>query len=80
MNSAFVEGSPVDVLLFGEKKKGNIFTASMGMTSGSETNASTVQIIAGLRHLIKVCDITSFAISTTGADGTRLYTMENAMA
>jgi hypothetical protein len=39
MNSAFVEGSPVDVLLFGEKKKGNIFTASMGMTSGSESNA-----------------------------------------
>jgi hypothetical protein len=80
MNSAFVEGSPVDVLLFGEKKKGNIFTASLGMTSGSESNASTIAVIAGLRHLIKVCDITKFAISTVGADGSRLYTMENAEA
>jgi hypothetical protein len=58
MNSAFVEGSPIDVLLFGEKKKGNILTASMGMTSGSETNASAATVLAGLKHIIRVCDIT----------------------
>jgi len=28
--SAFVEGSPIDVLLFGEKKKKDMFSTSFG--------------------------------------------------
>lgn len=38
------------------------------------------QIVAGLKHIIKVCNITTFAISTTGPDGSRLYTMEKIKA
>ena len=35
-------------------------------------------MVAGLKHIIKVCNITTFAISTVGADGQRLYSIENA--
>ena len=36
-SSAFAEGSPVDVLLFGDKKKKDMFaTSSFGMTSSSD--------------------------------------------
>ena len=78
MNVPFVEGSPVDVLLFGEKKKKDIFASSLAATNSSDTNASQAQIIAGLRYLIKVLDITKFAVSTLAPDGSRLYTLKNA--
>ena len=79
MNSAFVEGSPVDVLLFGFKKSNNAFASSMGQTNSSEGSGnSQAQVVSGLRNLIKTCDITTFNISTLNPDGSRLYTLENA--
>ena len=78
MNVPFVEGSPIDVLLFGEKKKKDIFSSSLAATSGSDSNASAAQVIFGLRYLIKVLDITKFAVSTLAPDGPRLYTLKNA--
>lgn len=78
MNMPFVEGSPIDVLLFGEKKKKDIFASSLAATNSSDTNASQAQVIAGLRHLIKVLDITTFSVSTLAPDGSRLYTLKNA--
>lgn len=36
LNTAFVEGSPVDVLLFGLRKQGNSYGTSFGQTGTSE--------------------------------------------
>ena len=38
------------------------------------------QVIAGLKNIIRVCNITTFAISTTGPDGSRLYTQDKIKA
>ena len=39
MNSAFVEGSPVDVLLFGQKQR-MTYSSSLGFTASSEGSSS----------------------------------------
>lgn len=52
-NQAFVEGSPVDVLLFGQKTRGT-FSSSFGNTQSSDSNSTSAQIIQGLKHIIKV--------------------------
>lgn len=80
LNTPFVEGSPVDILLFGVRKSGNSYATSFGQTGGSESNMGQAQIVTGLKHIAKVCDITRFAISTLGPDGSRLYTMEKIRA
>ena len=80
-NMAFVEGSPVNVLLFGFGKKGN---PSMTMTGGhgmsvnsNETNTGVyAHVVESLRFLIKKCTYTTFSIATTGPDGARLYSKE----
>jgi hypothetical protein len=38
LNTPFVEGSPVDILLFGMKKSGNSYATSFGQTGGSESS------------------------------------------
>lgn len=78
-NQAFVEGSPVDILLFGQRKS-NTFSSSFGNTQSSDQNSTSVQIIQGLKHVIKVCSITTFAVSTVGSDGQNLYSNELARA
>ena len=78
-NQAFVEGSPVEILLFGQKKSGT-FSSSFGNTQSSDQNSTSAQIIQGLKHVIKVCNITTFAVSTTGSDGQNLYSYEVAKA
>lgn len=81
LNKAFVEGSPVDILLFGHKKSQNSYSTSFGQTgTSSETGFSSAQVVSGLKNLIRTGNITTFAISTTGADGSRLYTQENIRA
>jgi len=40
MNSAFVEGSPVDVLLFGQKQR-KTYSSSLGLTASSESNSTS---------------------------------------
>lgn len=78
LNKPFVDGSPVDVLLFGEKGRRDTFMSSMGATASSDGNASQAQVVSGLKYVIRTCDITTFSISTVAPDGSRLYTMENA--
>ncbi len=77
MNSAFVEGSPVDVLLFGQKQR-MTYSSSLGFTASSESSSGGALVVASLKHIIKVCNITTFNISTFAPDGSRLYTVENA--
>lgn len=79
MNLAFVEGSPVDILLFG-RRKSNSYTTSFGQTGASDTNMGTAHVVEGLRNMIRSCNITTFAISTVGPDGSRLYTEEKIKA
>ena len=75
LNQAFVEGSPVDILLFGNKRSMNSYSTSFGQTGGSsETGFSSAQVVSGLKNMIKTSRITRFAISTVGPDGSRLYT------
>lgn len=76
LNTPFVEGSPVDILLFGQRKTANSYNTSFGQTGTSEQNMGQAQVVQGLKHIIRVCNITTFAISTTGPDGSRLYTLE----
>merc|ERR1711990_1434317 len=71
LNTAFVEGSPVEILLFGHKKSPNSYSTSFGQTGQSENNMGQAQVVAGLKHVIRVCNLTTFAISTTGPDGSR---------
>lgn len=80
MNTAFVEGSPIDILLFGPRSKANSYATSFGQTGSSGSESSTAQVVAGLKNMIKVQDITTFAISTVAADGSRLYTLEKIKA
>lgn len=80
LNTPFVEGSPVDILLFGQRKTANSYSTSFGQTGTSEQNMGQAQIVAGLKHIIRVCNITTFAISTTGPDGSRLYTQDKIKA
>jgi hypothetical protein len=58
MNSAFVEGSPVDILLFGSRKLNSTFAGSMGQTSSSDGGSTPAVVVAGLKNIIKVCNIT----------------------
>lgn len=78
LNTAFVDGSPIDVLLFGERKKKDMFNTSMNATNNSDVSTTQLQVMQGLKYLIKTLDITSFDVSTLAPDGTRLYTMESA--
>jgi hypothetical protein len=80
MNTAFVEGGPVDVLLFGQRNRSNSFMTSFGQTGSSESGFGTAQIVTGLKNMIRAQDITTFAISTTAPDGSRLYTQEKIKA
>ena len=80
-NTAFVEGSPVDVLLFGFNKKNSLgasLTAGYGQTASSnETSGGQYgHVVAALRNLIKVLPFTAFSIATIGPDGQRLYSKE----
>lgn len=80
MNTAFVEGSPVDILLFGTKKTGNSYNTSFQQTASSDASSGSAHVVTGLKNMIKTCTITTFAISTVGPDGSRLYTVEKIKA
>ena len=80
-NMAFVEGSPVNVLLFGFGKKGNpnmSTTAGYGQSVNSNETISGMytHVVEALRYLIKKMPYTSFHIATIGPDGARLYSKE----
>jgi hypothetical protein len=79
MNVPFAEGSAVDILLFGQRKSSN-FTKSLTNSVGSDLNPASAHVVQGLKNLIRVSNITKFAISTVNADGSRIYTVENVKA
>ena len=74
---AFVEGSPVDVLLFGFKKSNNLLATSFNASASTDSSNGNQHIPQALKHLQKVLSITRFNIATVGPDGRRLYTKEN---
>lgn len=75
---AFVEGSPVDVLLFGFKNKKNMMMTSFNQSASTDSTSGNAHVPEALKHLIKTLTITAFNISTIGPDGRRLYSEENA--
>jgi hypothetical protein len=78
-NTAFVEGSPVDVLLFGFSKKNSLVTSLTYAQTGSsqETSGSPHgHVVGALRFLLKRIQYTSFSIATIGPDGQRLYSKD----
>jgi len=74
---AFVEGSPVDILLFGFKTKRTNLQTSFNASASTDSNSGYAHVPEALKHLIKTCNIFSFEIATVGPDGRRLYSEEN---
>jgi predicted transcriptional regulator len=77
---AFIDGSAVDVLLFGFKKNDGVFATSFNASQSSENLSGNAHVVKALRHIIKMQPIINFQISTVGADGRRLYSEENVKA
>lgn len=77
---AFIEGSPVEVLLFGFKRRENAFQTSFNASVSSDSFSSNAHVVQALRHVLKLQPLTRFNISTIGADGRRLYSDENTQA
>ena len=74
---AFVEGSPVDVLLFGFKKNTSMLATSFNASASTDSSNSNQHVPQALKHMQKVLSVTRFSIATVGPDGRRLYTKEN---
>ena len=75
---AFQEGSMVDILLFGFKKKDDsAFATSLNASMSSEGYNSNAHVVKALQHALKVLPVIHFSISTVGPDGRRLYSQEN---
>ena len=79
-NEAFVEGSPVDILLFGFKKQTNAIGTSFNASVSTENSSSNAHVAAALRHLIKNQLLVTYSIATIGPDGRRIYSQENLKA
>ena len=77
---AFVDGSPVDVLLFGFKKPGGSFATSFNASQSSDSSSAHAHVVQALRFVLRNQPIVSYAISTVGDDGRRLYSEENVKA
>ena len=77
---AFVEGSPVDVILFGFKKPSGAFATSFNASQSSDSLSGNAHVVTALRHVIKNLSLIQFNISTVGADGRRIYSEENTQA
>jgi len=77
---AFVEGSAVDILLFGFKRNEGIFATSFNASQSSDNLSGNAHVCKALKHIIKMQPIINFQISTVGADGRRIYSEENVKA
>ena len=79
---AFIEGSPVDIVLFGFRRVSSNFMTSFNASqgSGSDGPSGNQHVVQALRHLIKNQPLLQYNISTLGADGRRLYSEENTAA
>ena len=79
-NVAFVEGSPVDILLFGFKKQANMIGTSFNASISSDNSQSTQHVTQALKYLIKNQLLVTYSIATIGPDGRRIYSQENLKA
>lgn len=70
---AFAEGSPIDILLFGFKKKNNIMATSFNQSASTDSSSGNAHVPEALKHIIKTQPIINFNISTIGPDGRRIY-------
>ena len=77
---AFVEGSAVDILLFGFKKNDSAFATSFNASQSSDGISSNAHVVKALQHILKIQPIVNYSISTLGTDGRRLYSEENVAA
>ena len=77
---AFVEGSAVDILLFGFKKNDSAFATSFNASQSSDGISSNAHVVKALQHILKNQPIVNYNISTLGTDGRRLYSEENVAA
>ena len=77
---AFVEGSPVDVLLFGFKKSSGTFATSFNASQSSDSMSGHAHVVQALKYVLKTQPIVTYSISTLGGDGRRLYSEENTKA
>ena len=77
---AFVEGSSVDVLLFGFKKNDGNFATSFNASQSSDGLGSNAHVVKALKHVLRTQPIINFNIATVGPDGKRLYSEENTQA
>ena len=71
--AAFVEGSPVDILLFGFRNKKNIMATSFNQSGSTDSGSGVAHVPEALKQIIKTQPILKFNISTIGPDGRRLY-------
>ena len=74
---AFVEGGPVDILLFGFKRRDNVFSTSFNASISSDSLSSNAHVVQALKRIIQKQPLTQFNISTIGPDGRRIYSEEN---
>ena len=81
-SAAFAEGSPVEVILFGFKKGygANLINSSFNASISTDSQNANAHVVAALKHLIRTQNMVEFAISTIGADGRRIYSIENLKA
>ena len=77
---AFVEGSPVDILLFGFKKSEGAFATSFNASQSSDSQSNNAHVVKALQWIMKTQPLIDFSISTLGTDGRRLYSEENVAA
>lgn len=76
-SDAFVEGSAVEILLFGFKKSNNIMSTSFNQSASTDSASGYAHVSEALKWIIANQNILRFAISTVGSDGRRIYTIEN---
>lgn len=79
---AFAEGSPVDVMLFGFKRgqASHLINSSFNASISTDSSNANAHVVTALKHVIKTQNVVDFSISTIGADGRRIYSIENLKA
>ena len=70
----------MDVLLFGYRRRENVFSTSFNASVSSDSLSSNAHVVQALKHIISIQPLTKFNISTIGPDGRRIYSEENTQA
>lgn len=71
--AAFVEGSAIDILLFGFRNKKSMMSTSFNQSASTDSSSGHAHVPEALKQIIANSPILQFSISTIGPDGRRLY-------